>query len=87
MHKACCGFGGGDYNCNESVWCGTDEFVNGQVLKASVCENRSEYLSWDGIHPTESFAFHIAQAFLNGEHMQPPTFIKEMCSPQVSNSF
>jgi phospholipase/lecithinase/hemolysin len=79
VHKACCGWGGGEYNYHWGVKCGKDGIVDGELRKATVCENRSEYMLWDHLHPTEAFAFHIAQAFLRGEHMQPPFYIKETC--------
>jgi len=79
VHKACCGYGGGDYNFNMVVKCGKDGILNGKLQKATVCENRSEYMMWDAMHPTDAFAFHIAQAFLRGENMQPAFHFKEMC--------
>ncbi|KAH7845576.1 hypothetical protein Vadar_003670 [Vaccinium darrowii] len=42
--KACCGTGG-DYNFNLDKMCGAPG--------TSVCQNPSEFLSWDGIHLTE----------------------------------
>lgn len=43
--KACCG-GGGPYNYNPQVMCGTKG--------ATVCDDPSSYISWDGIHLTEA---------------------------------
>lgn len=80
-HKACCGYGGGDYNWdfNKKVFCGAPGIVDGKLTTATVCSNRSEYLMWDGTHPTQEFAFHIAQAFLNGKFMTPGYQIKHVC--------
>jgi hypothetical protein len=86
VRKICCGYGGGEYNFNREVMCSADGIIDGQIRKATVCENRSEYMLWDAIHPTDAFTFHIAQAFLNGQHMEPPFYIKEMCRSQLSNS-
>lgn len=47
--RACCG-GGGPYNYNPQVMCGTEG--------STVCDDLSSYISWDGIHLTE--AAHMA---------------------------
>ncbi|KAG0597746.1 hypothetical protein M758_12G018500 [Ceratodon purpureus] len=82
-HKSCCGYGGGEYNFDLYIKCSEERIIDGELRKANVCENRSEYMMWDAIHPTDAFTFHIAQAFLHGRHMEPPFFIKEMCWLQL----
>ncbi|KAH0463987.1 hypothetical protein IEQ34_006773 [Dendrobium chrysotoxum] len=67
---ACCG-GGGPYNFGNPVHCGDD--------RASVCDDPSLYISWDGVHLTEAAYRFIAEGLLEGPYADPP--IKELCSP------
>lgn len=81
VHRSCCGYGGQEYNCHPEVLCGHGGYINGEFKEATVCEDRSSYMIWDHLHPTDSFARHIAKAFVNGEHMEPFLYIKNMCHP------
>lgn len=82
VRRACCGYGGGEYNWNGIVKCGHEEIVDGEWHKYTVCENRSEYMMWDAMHTTDAFNFHIAEALVKGEYMTPEFFMKEICPPQ-----
>ncbi|CAM0908007.1 unnamed protein product [Alopecurus aequalis] len=57
--RCCCG-GGGKYNFNMSAGCG--------MPGATVCEDPSEYLYWDG-HFTEATHRYIAKGWLNKLNM------------------
>ncbi|XP_010912640.1 GDSL esterase/lipase At1g28650 isoform X2 [Elaeis guineensis] len=69
---ACCG-GGGPYNI--SVPCG------GRA--ATVCNDPSTYVCWDGMHLTEAAYRTIAQGLLEGPHTAPP--ITQAC-PHIEQS-
>jgi alpha-L-fucosidase len=82
--KACCGTGG-SYNFNKQVTCGHVGTIDNQLvnLTTSTCDNSLEYLSWDGIHHSNTFNKAAATAFLTGKHISPtPGF---NCSPDFSN--
>ncbi|XP_028548571.1 GDSL esterase/lipase At1g28590-like [Dendrobium catenatum] len=64
---ACCG-GDGPYNFGNLVHCGDDS--------ASVCDDPSLYISWDGVHLTEAAYRFIAEGLLEGPFADPP--IKEV---------
>lgn len=81
VHRSCCGYGGQEYNYHREVLCGHGGYINGEFKETTVCEDRSSYMIWDHMHPTDSFARHIAKAFVNGEHMEPFLYIKNMCHP------
>ncbi|KAG9443423.1 hypothetical protein H6P81_014763 [Aristolochia fimbriata] len=68
--KACCG-GGGQYNYNVSVSCGS--------VGAQVCKDPSLFVNWDGIHLTEAMYRSIAEALLKGPYTYPS--ISSMCHP------
>ncbi|KAG1346436.1 putative GDSL esterase/lipase [Cocos nucifera] len=69
---ACCG-GGGPYNA--SVACG------GRA--ATVCNDPSKYVCWDGIHLTEAAYKTIARGLLEGPYTTPP--ITQAC-PHIEQS-
>lgn len=78
--KACCGVGGA-YNFNKEVQCSYtgmvgNEFVN---LTTAPCANRAAHLSWDGIHPSNTFNKAAATALLSGRHITPAGGLN--CSP------
>jgi phospholipase/lecithinase/hemolysin len=62
--RACCGGGGGRYNVNLSMACGTPG--------VSACPDPSRYVNWDGIHLTEAANHRIADGWLRGPYAQPP---------------
>ncbi|KAM7525044.1 hypothetical protein LguiA_014946 [Lonicera macranthoides] len=65
---ACCG-GGGPYNYNPSVACGT--------RPATVCEKPSTYANWDGLHLTEAAYKIIFKGLFEGLYTTPQ--INSLC--------
>ncbi|KAF8389967.1 hypothetical protein HHK36_024487 [Tetracentron sinense] len=63
--KACCGYGGGPYNYSPLVFCG-------QNPAAKACSNPREYMSWDGIHLTDSFSQQFVEEMMEGMHYLKP---------------
>ncbi|KAI3467642.1 hypothetical protein Pfo_024305 [Paulownia fortunei] len=61
--KACCGYGGGQFNFNKHSLCGSPH--------ASTCKDPQKYINWDGIHLTEVMYKHLANLFLNQGFCQP----------------
>jgi hypothetical protein len=60
--RTCCG-GGGQYNYNTEAPCGSSA--------ATVCEDPSVYLHWDGIHLTEAAYKYIVDGWLDGVYSYP----------------
>lgn len=75
---SCCG-AGGEHNYVDDVPCGSSGYVNGTYMEATPCSDPSLYLIWDGIHPVESFARHMAKGVLSGEHLWPTFNITSTC--------
>ncbi|MCO5546704.1 hypothetical protein L7F22_000140 [Adiantum nelumboides] len=75
--QACCGVGG-EYNVSQ-IPCGSKGLINGLEVQAGRCASPTEYISWDGLHPTESFAKHIAAALLSGKYFSPGLSISDVC--------
>ncbi|KAK9076377.1 hypothetical protein SSX86_004711 [Deinandra increscens subsp. villosa] len=69
---ACCGNGGGRYNFNPKVFCGSTKFINNQNLTASACDDPENYVSWDGIHATEAANKIVVDAIFGGDFTDPP---------------
>ncbi|XP_024368979.1 GDSL esterase/lipase At3g48460 [Physcomitrium patens] len=67
--RACCG-GGGPYNFNPFVLCGSGKIAN-------VCPDPEHKLFWDFIHPTEAFFRVMATFALSGQYVDGP--------PEVAN--
>ncbi|XP_075512631.1 GDSL esterase/lipase At3g48460-like [Primulina tabacum] len=62
--KACCGYGGGQYNFDVFNTCGAPS--------TGSCSNPPVYLNWDGAHLTEAANRVLADSFLNGTFCSPP---------------
>ncbi|KAM0003595.1 putative carboxylesterase [Helianthus debilis subsp. tardiflorus] len=64
--KTCCGttLKPGDMNFNILSLCGS--------AGATICGDPSQYISWDGIHPTESMNSHMTDQFINNGCCHPP---------------
>ncbi|KAK3138313.1 hypothetical protein QOZ80_5AG0367230 [Eleusine coracana subsp. coracana] len=60
--KACCGTGGA-YNWNASSVCG--------MPGATACRNPAAYVSWDGVHYTETVNRNVAKGWLYGPDANP----------------
>lgn len=80
--KACCGYGGGDYNFDPKVSCGNTKEINGSIMTATTCNDPYNYVSWDGIHSTEAANKLITFAILNGSFSDPPFIFQEHCDLQ-----
>lgn len=65
--KSCCGTGGGPYNFELFVTCGS-------LSVSKACNNPSEYINWDGVHLTEAMYKVVADMFINGGYCHPSFF-------------
>lgn len=77
--KTCCGAGGGEYNLQLDVPCGTNAFVDGKLMQAKSCSDPRSYIHWDGLHITEAAARFVALTFLQGEHLEPSYKLSKLC--------
>ncbi|KAJ0862977.1 putative carboxylesterase [Helianthus annuus] len=64
VNKTCCGFKQDDMNFNLQSLCGASG--------TSICDDPSKYISWDGIHPTESMNYHMTDQYINHQCCNPP---------------
>lgn len=80
--KACCGYGGGPYNFDPRVVCGSMKKINKSILTASACKDPYNYVSWDGIHATEAANKIVTLAILNGSYSHPPFSLHNLCDLQ-----
>nr|KYP71254.1 GDSL esterase/lipase At1g54790 family [Cajanus cajan] len=69
---ACCGYGGPPLNYDNRVSCGETKTFNGTTISAKACNDSSEYISWDGIHYTETANQYVASQILTGKYSDPP---------------
>ncbi|KAL5156020.1 GDSL esterase/lipase [Glycine soja] len=69
---ACCGYGGPPLNYDSRVSCGETKTFNGTTITAKACNDSSEYISWDGIHYTETANQYVASQILTGKYSDPP---------------
>ncbi|KAG0591762.1 hypothetical protein KC19_1G199900 [Ceratodon purpureus] len=91
---ACCGYGG-QHNFNPSVGCGKSGEVVDPVTNvstfvniSSACANPSQYLIWDGLHPTQALNRQLARFFLNGRFVEGPAQSSNLslqCNLNLSN--
>uniref|UniRef100_A0A5B7BLL5 Alpha-L-fucosidase n=1 Tax=Davidia involucrata TaxID=16924 RepID=A0A5B7BLL5_DAVIN len=77
--KACCGYGGGDYNFDPKVFCANPKVINGSTVTATACSDPYNYVSWDGIHATEAANKLVTLAILNGSYFDPPFPLNQLC--------
>ncbi|KAK6930907.1 GDSL lipase/esterase [Dillenia turbinata] len=61
--KTCCGCGGGNLNFDSQNLCGS--------TGATVCDDPSKYISWDGVHLTEAMNQHLTDLLLHQGYCQP----------------
>lgn len=60
---ACCGYGGSPYNYNSKITC--------SHRGANVCDKGSRFVSWDGIHYTETANAIVAMKVLSMQYSKP----------------
>ncbi|XP_073000282.1 GDSL esterase/lipase At4g01130 [Typha latifolia] len=77
--KSCCGYGGGEHNFNQEVFCGNSKVINGQNVTAEACADPENYVSWDGIHATEAANKLITMAVLKDSYTNPPFNLSTLC--------
>ncbi|XP_014506492.1 GDSL esterase/lipase At4g01130, partial [Vigna radiata var. radiata] len=80
--KACCGYGGGDYNFDPKVYCGNSKVIKGRKVTATACNDPYNYVSWDGVHATEAANKLTTFAILNGSYSDPPFPFQDHCDLQ-----
>ncbi|KAL1195344.1 GDSL esterase/lipase [Cardamine amara subsp. amara] len=68
---ACCGYGGPPYNYNVNITCS-----NGG---SNSCAEGSRFISWDGIHYTETANTIVAMKVLSMQYSTPPTPFHFFC--------
>lgn len=68
---SCCGL--------PEVDCGVTAILNGTEVYGASCEKPSQYISWDGIHHTESANHWIADHIMDGSLSDPQVPILESC--------
>ncbi|CAN6884340.1 unnamed protein product [Brassica oleracea] len=69
---ACCGYGGPPYNYNVNLTCGHGG--------SNSCDEGSRFISWDGIHYTETANAIVAMKVLSMQYSTPPTPFHFFCS-------
>ncbi|XP_022897366.1 GDSL esterase/lipase At4g01130-like [Olea europaea var. sylvestris] len=79
---ACCGQGGGSYNFNPQVFCGSSKEINGHTVTATACSDPQNYVSWDGVHWTEAANKLMTYAILSGSYNDPPFSLHHYCDIQ-----
>ncbi|XP_039063355.1 GDSL esterase/lipase At4g01130-like [Hibiscus syriacus] len=78
--RACCGYGGGNYNFQPEVYCGNSKVMNGIKVRAWACKDPNNYVSWDGIHATDAANNLTTLAILNGSIFDPPFPLHKLCN-------
>ena len=73
--KVCCGY----HVRYDHVWCGTKAPINGSLVFGDACENRAQYVSWDGVHYSEAANHFVASHILSGSLSSPPIPITQAC--------
>ncbi|XAR64485.1 Alpha-L-fucosidase [Bertholletia excelsa] len=78
--RACCGHGGGKFNYNRLMRCGSKKIVKGkEIIIAKSCKDPSIWINWDGIHFTEAANKWIFDQIVNGSFSEPPIPLKFAC--------
>lgn len=83
---ACCG-GGGRFNYNRLLRCGSKGIVNGTEVAAESCKDPSVRINWDGIHFTEAANKWIFHRIVHGSFSDPPLSLKFACNNMNNTSF
>ncbi|KAL1198114.1 GDSL esterase/lipase [Cardamine amara subsp. amara] len=79
--RACCGYGGGPYNFDHKLYCGNTKMIGNYSATAKACRDPHNYVSWDGIHTTETANHHISMAILDGSISYPAFTLNKLCPP------
>ncbi|KAK4371650.1 hypothetical protein RND71_007034 [Anisodus tanguticus] len=69
---ACCGYGGKPYDFESNNKCGQGNYT--------ICEDRSKYISWDGVHYTEAANGIVASKILSTHYFTPPLKFNNFCN-------
>lgn len=76
---ACCGYGGSPYNYNSKITC--------SHRGANVCDKGSRFVSWDGIHYTETANAIVAMKVLSMQYSKPKAPFDFFCRRWEPNLF
>uniref|UniRef100_A0A1J3F219 GDSL esterase/lipase n=1 Tax=Noccaea caerulescens TaxID=107243 RepID=A0A1J3F219_NOCCA len=78
-----------DYCCvgaiGRGMGCGKTIFPNGTELYSSSCKNPTEFVSWDGIHYSETANMLVAKWIIDGSITNPPLPTQEACKVMKKN--
>lgn len=80
---ACCGYGGLPYNYYDTLRCAETGVVNGSVVTAEACQDPTKYVSWDGIHYSETANFHIWSQVMSADYSEPALSPDQACRPHT----
>lgn len=80
--RACCGYGGGQYNFDPRAYCANSGVINGRSVRGTACDDPQSYVSWDGIHATDAANKIVTRAILSGSYFDPPFPLHQLCDLQ-----
>eukprot|EP00253_Pinus_taeda_P030857 PITA_30857 len=78
---ACCGYGGLPYNYYDKLRCGATGVVNGKNVTAGACKDPTKYVSWDGIHYSETANSHIWSRAMSAQYSEHALSPIQACRP------
>ena len=82
---ACCGYGGLPYNYYDKLRCAEKGVVNGSVVTVGACKDPTKYVSWDGIHYSETANFHIWSRVRSADYSEPALSPDQACRPHTED--
>ncbi|XP_057983014.1 GDSL esterase/lipase At5g14450 [Malania oleifera] len=77
--KICCGY----HHPDGHVWCGQRGFVNGTEVLGASCGDPSAFISWDGVHYSQTANHWVADHILMGSLSDPPIPIAQACQKHL----
>ncbi|KAL6569155.1 hypothetical protein OROHE_003436 [Orobanche hederae] len=78
--RACCGHGGGKYNYDMHLGCGSKIKMNGkQVMVGKSCKDPTAAINWDGVHFTQAANKWVFDQIVSGAYSDPPIPLKMAC--------
>ncbi|KAL6567861.1 hypothetical protein OROGR_001529 [Orobanche gracilis] len=78
--RACCGHGGGKYNYDMHLGCGSKIEVNGkQAVVGKSCKDPTAAVNWDGVHFTQAANKWVFDRIVSGAYSDPPIPLKMAC--------